>query len=72
MAAHADHDTSEPAAGGALLPLFAIAVIVATIDICAVVAAPSTLALVIALNTVIGLAAGIVTVLSRLIGPEDH
>jgi hypothetical protein len=72
MAAHVDHHAPEPTAGTALLPIFAIAVVVATIAICAVVAAPSTLALLIALSTVIGLAVGIVALLSRLIGPQDH
>jgi hypothetical protein len=68
MAAHADHHTPEPTAGAALLPIFAIAVVVATIAICFVVAAPST----IALSSVIGFAAGIVALLSRLIGPDEH
>jgi len=72
MAAHADHHTAEPVTGAALLPVFAIAVIVATIAICAVVAAPGTITLVVALASVIGFAAGIVVVLGRLIGPEDH
>ena len=72
MAAHADHQTPEPTAGAALLPIFAIAVIVATIAIAAVVAAPSTVALIVALTTVIGFAAGIVALLSRLIGPDEH
>jgi hypothetical protein len=40
MAAHTDHHTPEPASGAGLLPIFAIA--------------------------------GIVALLSRLIGPEDH
>jgi len=73
MAAHADrHHTPEPSAGVALMPIVAIAVVVATIAICAVVAAPGTVTLVIALSTVIGFAAGIVVLLNRLIGPEDH
>jgi hypothetical protein len=72
MAAHADHHTSEPATGAGLLPIFAIAVVVATIAICAVVAAPGTITLVVALASVIGFAAGIVAMLSRLIGSEDH
>jgi hypothetical protein len=72
MAAHADHHTPEPTAGAALLPIFAIAVVVATIAICFVVAAPSTIALIVALSSVIGFAAGIVALLSRLIGPDEH
>ena len=72
MAAHVDHHEPEHTAGAALLPIFAIAVVVATIAICVVVAAPSTGAMVVALSTVIGFAATIVVVLSRLIGPEDH
>ena len=72
MAAHNDHHTPEPASGAGLLPVFAIAVIVATAAICLVVAAPSTVALIVALGAVIGFGAGIVALLSRLIGPEDH
>jgi hypothetical protein len=72
MAAHADHHTPEPTTGAGLLPIFAIAVVVATIAICAVVAAPGTVTLVVALGSVIGFGAGIVAMLSRLIGPEDH
>jgi hypothetical protein len=71
MAAHTDH-TPEPSTGAALLPIFAVAVVVATIAICVVVAAPSTVALIVALGSVIGFGAGIVALLSRLIGPEDH
>ena len=73
MAAHADrHHTPEPSAGAALLPIFAIAVVVATIAICFVVAAPTTVALIVALGSVIGLGAGIVALLGRLIGPDEH
>jgi hypothetical protein len=72
MAAHADHHEPEPTAGAALLPIFAIAVVIATIAICFVVAAPSTVALIIALGSVIGFGAGIVALLSRLIGPDEH
>ena len=72
MAAHVEHETPEPAAGTALLPIFAIAVVVATVAICFVVAAPSTVAMIVALATVIGFGTGIVALLSRLIGPEDH
>jgi hypothetical protein len=69
MSAHAsEHHTPEPTAGAALLPIFAIAVVIATIAICVVVAAPSTAAL----STVIGFAAGIVALLSRVIGPDEH
>jgi hypothetical protein len=71
MAAHTEHPTSEPATGAGLLPIFAIAVIVATIAICAVVAAPGTVTLIVVLASVIGFGAGIVALLSRLIGPED-
>jgi hypothetical protein len=72
MAAHADPRTPEPTSGAALLPLFAIGVVVATIAICVVVAAPSVVALIVAMSTVIGCAAGLVAALSRLIGPDDH
>ena len=66
--AHTDHGP-EPAM---LLPVFAIATVIAIVAICVVVAAPSTTATIVALSTVIGFAAGIVVLLSRLIGPEDH
>jgi hypothetical protein len=69
MAAHTDQP---PESGAALLPIFAMAVIVAMIAICVVVAAPSAMAVVVALVAVIGFGAGIVALLSRLIGPEDH
>jgi hypothetical protein len=73
MAAHApDHYPQEPATGAALLPLFAIAVVIATVAIAAVVAAPSTISLIVALSTVIGFAAGLVALLGRLIGPDEH
>jgi predicted exporter len=72
MAAHVDHQDAEPTAGAALLPIFAIAVVVATIAICFVIAAPSTVALIVALGSVIGFGAGIVALLSRLIGPDEH
>jgi hypothetical protein len=55
-----------------LLPIFALAVVIATAAICAVVAAPGTFTLVLALSTVIGFAAGLVVLLGRLIGPEQH
>ena len=69
MAAHTDQT---PESGAALLPIFALAVVVAMIAISIVVAAPSTLAVIVALAAVIGFGAGIVALLSRLIGPEDH
>jgi hypothetical protein len=72
MAAHADHHAPDPTSGAALLPLFATAVVIATIAICVVVAAPSIIALIVALGSVIGFAAGLVALLSRLIGPDQH
>ena len=69
MAAHTDQT---PESGAALLPIFALAVVVAMIAISIVVAAPSTLAVIVALAAVIGFGAGIVALLSRLIGPADH
>lgn len=69
MAAHTD---PAPESGASLLPIFAIAVVVATIAICVVVASPSTVTLVLALAAVVGFAAGIVVLLGRLIGPGDH
>jgi hypothetical protein len=46
--------------------------VIATIAICVVVAAPSIIALIVALGSVIGFAAGLVAILSRLIGPDQH
>jgi hypothetical protein len=70
MAAHSS--VSEPATGAGLLPIFALAVVVATIAICAVVAAPGAITLIVAVASVIGFAAGIAALMSRLIGPEEH
>ena len=72
MAAHAEDHTPESTAGAGLLPIFALAVVVATVVIAFVVVAPSTVAMIVALATVIGFGAGIVALLSRLIGPEEH
>jgi hypothetical protein len=73
MAAHIDnHDTPEPAAGAALLPIFAVATVIAIGAICVVFAAPSVVATVVALATVIGFGAGIVALLGRLIGPDER
>jgi MFS family permease len=55
-----------------LLPVFGAATIIATIAICLVIAFPSTATVIVALTTVIGFAAALVMVLSRLIGPEAH
>ena len=71
MAAHAEDHTPESTAGAGLLPIFALAVVVATVVIAFVVVAPSTVAMIVALATVIGFGAGIVALLSRLIGPEE-
>ena len=65
-------NSPESPIGTALLPTFALAIVLATIAICVVIAVPSTIALIVALATVIGFAAGIVALLSRLIGPQDH
>ena len=72
MAAHVDEHTSESATGAGLMPIFAIAVVVATIAICAVIAAPGTVTLIVALASVVGFGAGIVALLGRLIGPDEH
>ena len=75
MAAHVhipEHDGAEPTTGTLLLPTFGLAVVIATVAICLVVAAPSVVTMIVALTTVIGFAGGIVAVLGRLIGPEDH
>ena len=73
MAAHApDPPAPEQNSGAGLLPIFALAVIIATAAICAVVVVPSTVTAVVALATVIGFAAGLVVLLGRLIGPDQH
>ena len=72
MAAHVDEHSSESATGAGLMPSFAIAVVVATIAICAVIAAPGTATLIVALTSVMGFGAGIVALLGRLIGPDEH
>ena len=72
MAAHAEDHTTASTAGAGLLPIFALAVVVATVVIAFVVVAPSTVAMIVALATVIGFGAGIVALLSRLIGPEEY
>ena len=66
------HEMPEPTTGAALLPIFAVATVIAIVAICVVVAAPSTAATIVALATVIGFAAGIAALLSHLIGPEEH
>jgi len=75
MAAHVhidEHETTEPIAGALLLPIFAIAVVIATVAICVVVAVPSWIAMFVALGTVIGFAGVIVALLGRVIGPDEH
>jgi hypothetical protein len=73
MSVHSTHqEISDPTSGAALLPIFAIATVIAIIAICVVVAAPSVIAMIVALATVIGFAAGIAALLSHLIGPEAH
>jgi len=69
MAAHTEYP--DPSRGIGLLPIFAVATVVATVAICVVVASPSTVAVIVALAVVIGFAAGLVALLSRLIGPVD-
>jgi hypothetical protein len=73
MAAHASEpQTPESSTGAGLLPIFALAVVVAMVAISVVVVEPSTVTMIIALATVIGFAVGLVALLGRLIGPEDH
>jgi len=75
MAAHVhidEYETTEPVAGALLLPIFAIAVVIATVAICVVVAAPSWIAMIVALATVIGFAGVIVALLGRVIGPDEY
>jgi hypothetical protein len=61
----------EHAAGPALLPIFALATVIATIAIAAVVAYPTTFGVVAALTVVIGFGCVIVAVLGRIIGPDE-
>ena len=68
MTAHTEHH--ERTTGARLLPIFALATVIATIAICFVVAVPSTIALVVALGMVIAFAAGIVALLQPP-EPED-
>ena len=72
MAAHTEPHTVEPPAGAGLLPIFSIAVVVATAVIALVIALPTTVTMVVALSTVIVFAAGLVVLLGRLIGPEER
>ena len=62
----------EHVAGPALLPIFALATVIATIAIAAVVAYPSTFAAAAALATVIAFGCGIAVLLGRVIGPDEH
>ena len=73
MAAHASEPhTHETSSGAGLLPIFALAVVVAMVAISLVVVEPSMVTLIVALATVIGFAVGLVALLGRLMGPEDH
>ena len=63
---------SEHFAGPALLPIFALATVIATIAIAAVVAYPSTFAAVAALTIVIAFGCAIVALLGRIIGPDER
>lgn len=64
--------SSQHSAGSALLPVFALATVIATIAIAAVVAYPTTFAAVAALTIVIGFGCAIVALLGRIIGPDEH
>ncbi len=64
--------TDEAPSGGALLPIFTIAFLLAMIPIVAVVASSSVLALVIALAVIIAFTGGLIVLLGRMIGPEEH
>jgi hypothetical protein len=76
MAAHthapAPDDAPESPIGAVLLPLFALATIIGVVVIAVVIAFPGTITLLAALATVVGGAAGIVWLLDRVIGPEEH
>ena len=72
MAAYTEPQTTPTSAGAGLLPLFAAAVVVATVVIAIVVVVPTMVTVIVALATVIAFAAGFVALLSRLMGPEDY
>jgi len=65
------HQPDTPS-GTLLMPIFGLATIIGIVVICLMLAFPSTLTLIAALATVIAFASGLVTLLGRLIGPEDH
>jgi hypothetical protein len=62
----------ESPVGTMLMPIFGIATIIGIVVICLMLAYPSTLTAGAALATVIAFAGGLVALLGRLIGPEDH
>ena len=71
MATHpAPAPEPRPAPEFPLLAIFAALIIVAIVPISFVIAAPSTLTLIIALVTVAGFAIAVTALLARIIGPE--
>jgi glycosyltransferase involved in cell wall biosynthesis len=71
MATHpAPAPEPRPAPEFPLLAIFAVLIIVAIVPISLVIAAPSTLTLIVALATVAGFAIAVTALLARIIGPE--
>ena len=65
-------DPTDTEQGGALLPIFTVALLVAIVPIILVGLAPSVGTLALALGTIIAFTGGIIALLGRLIGPEEH
>ncbi len=64
--------TGEGPSGGALLPIFTAAFLLAMIPIVIVVASGSVLAVVIALAVIVAFTGGLIVLLGRMIGPDEH
>jgi VIT1/CCC1 family predicted Fe2+/Mn2+ transporter len=58
--------------GGALLPIFTTAFLLAMIPIVVVVASDSVLAVVVALTVIVAFTGGLIALLGRMIGPDEH
>jgi uncharacterized membrane protein len=72
MAVHSTPNQTPDSIGDRLLTTFAVALVIAIVPIVAVGLLETTVALVAALGTIVAFTAGIVWLLGRMIGPEDH
>ncbi len=73
MAVHTPHlQSREPVRGGALLPIFTVALLVAILPIVLVGVHPTVVTLVAALGTIIAFAIGLIALVGRMIGPDQH